>query len=150
MKQLKTILAILGILSIGFTGGFFTHRYAAKQTIDKVRQLSFAKGFQNRLLEKIEVSDEQRAQIDPIVKEYGGKMAQLVQESRMKRKKLVDNMHEEIKPYLSEEQIKKLEEFYRRFRERKPRDPKMRKRRPHDKERQEKRKNRPPREKIED
>lgn len=135
MQQWKIIFAFLSMIGLGFVGGFFTHRYMARQTISKVKELSAAPGFQHHLLRRIEATPEQEEQLHPIVIKYGQQMAEVAKESRAKRRKIMDQMHEEIKPYLTKEQIDKLDEFSRRFRERKrrERDPEHKKRAPREK-----------------
>lgn len=108
----------MSIAGLGFIGGFFTHRYIAKQTINKVKELSAPPGFQHHLLKRINATPEQEEQLHPIIMKYGRQMAEVSKESRAKRRKIVNQMHEEIKPYLTKEQLHSLEEFSRRFRER--------------------------------
>ena len=63
------------------------------------------------LLRRIDATPEQEEQLHPIVIKYGRQMAEVARESRTSRRAIMTQMHEEIKPYLTEEQINKLEEF---------------------------------------
>lgn len=145
MQQWKIILAIFSLIGLGFAGGFFTHRYMAKKTIERVKELSVAPGFQHHLFRRIDATPEQREQLHPIVMKYGKEMAEVVRDSREERRKIMDKMHAEIKPYLTEEQIQELEQFAKRFRERKRRERVRdhKKRPPHEKKER-------PREKIQE
>lgn len=131
------------MMGLGFMGGFFTHRYMARQTINKVKELSAAPGFHDHLLKRINATPEQEEQLHPIVIKYGQQMAEVAKESRAQRRKIMNQMHEEIKPYLTKEQIQSLEEFSRRFRERKRRErrPEHKKRGPREKKEQPEEKN---------
>ena len=115
MQQWKIILAISSLVAIGFLGGFFTHRLIMKKTITKVRELNAPPGFQRHLLERIDATPEQEDQLHPIIFKYGRQIAEVGKESREKRRKIINQMHEEIKPHLTEEQIQRLDRFSRRF-----------------------------------
>lgn len=117
MKTAKIAAAILSLIGTGFVAGFFTHRYLAVQEINRVAQMRFAPGFEERLYKIIDADPELQKQLHPIVQGYAGRIAEDHVASRAKRKALVDSLHEEIKPLLSEEQLQKLDDFSRRFRE---------------------------------
>lgn len=116
MQQWKIILAITSLIAIGFVGGFFTHRFITKKTITKVKELNAPPGFQEHLFHRIDATPEQTEQLHPIIFKYGQQIAEVGRESREKRRKIIDQMHEEIKPYLTEEQVHRLDRFSRRFR----------------------------------
>lgn len=131
MKNIKGIITIVGLLALGFVGGFFTHRQVTVQQVQKVREIGQAPGFQRHLLRFLEPSDEQREQLEPIISRYAQQMGDQWREHRTERKALVDAMHAEIKPLLTSEQLQKLDDFSKRFRTRR------------DKNRQQKREKRP-------
>lgn len=116
MRTLKIVAAVLSLIGIGFVAGFFTHRYVAVQELHRVAEMRFAPGFEEHLYHIIEAGPEQQQQLHPIVHRYAGLISENHIESRARRKALVDSMHQEIKPLLSEEQIEKLDQFSRRFR----------------------------------
>ena len=116
MKVLKIIALVSSLVGIGFVAGFFTHRYIAVQHIGRVAQMRFPPGFEEHLYRIIDADAELQKKLHPIVHHYAGKISSNHIESRGRRKALVDSMHQEIKPLLTDEQIQKLEEFTRRFR----------------------------------
>lgn len=118
MKNIKGIITIVGLLTLGFVGGFFTHRQVTIQQVQKVREIGQAPGFQRHLLRFLEPTSEQLEQLEPIIGRYAQQMGDQWREHRMERKALVDAMHEEIKPLLTSEQLQKLDDFSKRFRTR--------------------------------
>ena len=126
MKKIKGIFTIIGLLAIGFIGGFITHRQVTIQQVQKVREIGQAPGFQRHLLEFLEPDAAQREQLEPIIHRYAQQMGEQWKEHRQERKVLVDAMHEEIKPLLTAEQIGKLDEFSRRVRGRREKNGKPR------------------------
>ena len=116
MKNLKGILTIIGLIALGFTAGFFTHRQVTIKQVQKVREIGQAPGFQRHLLKYLEPTEDQREQLAPIIRRYGQQMGDQMKEHRQERKTLVDSMHEEIKPLLTDEQLEKLDDFSKRFR----------------------------------
>jgi hypothetical protein len=115
MKNLKIAIAILSLVAIGFVAGFYTHRYVAVQRIDRVRELGRPTGFHDHLLRALQPTEEQKKLLEPIVNQYSEKMSLLVQDNRARRKALIDSLHQEIRPLLTEEQISQLEDFSKRF-----------------------------------
>lgn len=126
MKNIKGILTVIGLLALGFIGGFFTHRQVTIQHVQKVREIGQAPGFQRHLLRFLEPDAAQREQLEPIISRYAQQMGEQWRTHRQERRVLVEAMHEEIKPLLSEEQIQKLDEFSRRVRGRRDRNGKPR------------------------
>lgn len=118
MKKTKVILTFIGLIGIGFIAGFFTNRQLTISQIKKVRELGRPGGFQEHLLRTLQVSEEQREQLTPIIEGYSQRIGTLVREHRQRRRELIDSMHAEIKPLLSPDQIRRLEEFSQRFRSR--------------------------------
>jgi hypothetical protein len=111
MKTFKISLAILSLVALGFIAGFYTNRVLVQQKINRVANMRNAKGLQESVYEKIQATPEQRKQIAPAVESYAARIATIYQESRAKRFALVDSLQAEIYPYLSEEQIKQLDNF---------------------------------------
>lgn len=118
MKRIKGLITIIGLLALGFIGGFFTHRQVTIQQVKKVREIGQAPGFQRHLLQYLEPDTEQQEQLEPIISRYAQQMGEQWREHRAERKTLVDAMHEEIKPLLTDEQLQKLDDFSKRFRTR--------------------------------
>ena len=133
MRNIKIAAVVVSLVGAGFVAGFFTHRYVAVQEIHRVAEMRFAPGFEDHLYHIIDADAAQQKQLHPIVHRYAGLIAESHIEFRAQRKSLIDSMHEEIKPLLTGEQVQKLEDFSRRFREdRKKRKPLREKNHDHD------------------
>jgi hypothetical protein len=115
MKNLKTILSIIGLLSIGFVSGFLTHRSVSKQMVHRVAKLRNANGFENHLYELLQPTEQQRDQLQPIVARYAHKIADAHKDMRNTRRIILDSMHAEIIPLLDDQQKEKLQGFNKRF-----------------------------------
>ena len=113
--NIKTILAMLALVGIGFVAGFYTHRAASKKVIHKVATLREAPGFEAHLYSVIKPTEEQKEKIGPIVSVYAKKIATIHKETRNNRHMMMDSMHAAIKPYLEEEQIERMQKFNKRF-----------------------------------
>ena len=118
MNRLKTILVVLGLLFIGFVSGFYVHRQMSRHFIKNVMEMRQPKGFQEHFFNRLNASEEQRGKLQPIVSDYGAKIAEEHRAFREKRHALMDSMHADIKPILTAEQFEEVEHFSRRFRER--------------------------------
>ncbi|MCB9263840.1 MAG: hypothetical protein H6558_02310 [Lewinellaceae bacterium] len=118
MRTFKIIAAVFSLVGIGFIAGFFTHRYVALQQIHKVAEMRLPPGFEEHLYHIIGADSEQQKQLHPIVHSYAGRISEVHTDFRARRKALIDSMHQEIKPLLTEEQVQKLDDFSRHFRER--------------------------------
>ena len=127
LNQIKTILVVVGLLFLGFVGGFFAHKYMITQNLERIASLHAKEGFRTHLLEMLEATDEQRALIEPILEETGIAMDSIHRQSRRERRKAMEAMRTKMKHHLTPEQIQKMEAFGNRFR----RKPPFRKRREH-------------------
>ncbi|MEO0340101.1 MAG: hypothetical protein AAF242_12905 [Bacteroidota bacterium] len=115
MNTLKTILAIIGLILIGFVGGFITHRQMIKKEVTKVRQLGEAPFFLRHLMDVVDPTEEQRLELQPILREHAKAMGEHMRENRDQRQTLIKELEEKIHPILTEEQIERLERFNERF-----------------------------------
>lgn len=115
MEKLKTVLAIVGLLLIGFLAGFISHRQMVKQEFTKVARMGEAPFFRTRLVEALAPTPTQEAQVDEILEAHSQRMTKAIQENRQKRRALVNQLEEDLSPILEEDQKERLKEFNRRF-----------------------------------
>ena len=115
MSRLRLVLFGLLILAAGFAGGWATHRNQVLNRMHEVARMRKASGFETSLYRRIEATPAQREELDPIVQRYGVLIDSLHHQFGRDRRTIVKEMHEEIKPFLSEDQIDKLGRFSRRF-----------------------------------
>lgn len=115
MKILKITLAILCLLAVGFVAGFYTNRLLVLQNIKKVSNMRYAQGFEESLFNQVKATPEQQTQIKPTVEIYAEKIANVYQESRTKRRALMDSLHLDLRPYLNPQQLEELDNFCFRY-----------------------------------
>lgn len=130
MQKLKVILAVVGLVLIGFIGGFLTNRQLVQQRVHQLRQLGEGKGFGEHFLERIETEQEQELQLREIFDKYGPRFRELNVVHRQERSQLADSLFQEITPLLTEDQLQESQRW-RRMLSRSPRM-KKRSRRPHE------------------
>jgi hypothetical protein len=106
----KTLLAVMGILIIGFVAGFFTHRSMMEQRLKKLSGKRTAEAVEDRLLRLIEPEDEQLAQLKPVLEKYALRLSELGKAFHQSRLAVYDSLKAEVRPLLREEQIPQLEE----------------------------------------
>ncbi len=118
MDYLKTVLAMIGLVLIGFFAGFFTHQRMTMVRVKEIASIGLKEGFQRHLLSVIDAADdeEQKQVLVPIIQQYAEKIEEIHHASRMERRNTIEAMHEELKLHLEPEQIEKLEKFKHRFR----------------------------------
>ena len=115
MEKLKTILAIIGLLLIGFVGGFVSHRQMVKKEFNKVARMGEAPFFKERLLQAIDPTESQQAELDNILSAHGERMMKMMKENRAERQALVNQLEAALNPILDEDQKERLKAFNRRF-----------------------------------
>lgn len=104
MQKFKVILVVVGLLMVGFVGGFLTNRYLVTQKVKHFRQLNRGQNFGEYFLTKIDASSDQQQQLQPILKGYGESFRALSKQHQAERLTLTDSLFSEITPLLTEEQ----------------------------------------------
>ncbi|GAB5555574.1 MAG: hypothetical protein Sapg2KO_51650 [Saprospiraceae bacterium] len=115
MEKLKTILAIVGLLLMGFLTGFVSHRQLVKKEFKKVARMGETPFFRDHLIETLAPTASQEAELNKILEAHGQRMMKMVQENRQERRALVTQLEEELTPILDEQQKERLKEFNQRF-----------------------------------
>lgn len=126
MQKFKVILVVLGLLLVGFVGGFLTNRHLVKQKLHHFRQLERGQNFGDFFLERIAATEEQQAKLRPVLKTFGERFRELGQEQQQARSLLADSLFTTINPFLTEQQQEGSQKW-RRFLERGPKKTKERK-----------------------
>lgn len=105
MKNKKALLIILGTVLISFLSGFLVSGVIHHHKIKSIIQCADKDGFVKMIYKKIDASEEQKTQLDPILQKYSEKSSTYFN----MLKTVVDSMRIEIEPYLTPEQKQKLE-----------------------------------------
>ena len=111
----KSILIIIATLIIGFVIGFLTNGRLTKSRIQSFVKMGTSDGFKARLYHVIRPDDLQRAEIDPILEKYAGKIHESVVKSREDMSSIGDEMMEELEPFLNDDQIFRMKKAHERM-----------------------------------
>lgn len=125
----KTLLAILGLLLIGFIGGFFAHRILVEQQIRKLSGKRTARGIEHIFQKTIRPEEEQTATLEPLLEKYALRLSEISQVYHQQRLEVYDSLNIEVRPLLTPDQQERFDEMidrlkYRRFRKKKGEDKK--------------------------
>lgn len=115
MSRLQLFLIGFLLLAAGFSGGWVVHRSMVVDRIHDVARMRKAGGFEDYLYRRIEATPEQQTKLEPIVQRYGVRIDSIHHRFGADRRAVIKQMHEEIKPMLTEAQVEKLNRFSRRF-----------------------------------
>lgn len=105
----KPLLIISVTLIIGFAIGFLTSSMISHQRMKRIRSFNSAESFKRRTIHLIEPTEEQKKEILPLIDEYGKKMNQIRKDFGKEFFSLMKDFHNDIKPFLTDEQIERLE-----------------------------------------
>ena len=119
MQKIKVIIVIVGLLLIGFVGGFLTNRHLVETKVRHFRQLERGRDFGAHFLDRIEADDEQRARLRPTLEDYGRRFRALGRTHQIERAGLTDSLFQAISPSLEDRQLEHARRW-RRFLERGP------------------------------
>ena len=105
---------MIGLVAIGFVGGFFTHAQLTKKHLLQVAKERTLGGFEERLFRIVRASDEQQERLSKVVREYSESLHRIHAHAIQDRKQVFDSLRDAMKKELDEEQMKRLEEFIHR------------------------------------
>lgn len=113
--KIKAVLTILISLVLGFIIGFMVSQELIRYRTKDVQSMSSNETFKSRTYAIIEPDDQQKAFIDPVIEKYSEKLNEA--RGRMKKEyhDILSAFHDELRPFLNESQIKRLEEFPKHF-----------------------------------
>lgn len=105
MKKFKPILALLSTLIVGFFLGFLVSGQMTKKKMDDFLRWGTEEGFKEIMIEDLQPSEDQKKDLDPILEKYAIMNGELHNEWKKQHGELMRAMSEEMKPYLTQEQI---------------------------------------------
>lgn len=111
MQKFKVILVVLGLLLIGFTGGFLTNRHLVQKQVHQLRRLGEGKGFGEMFLKRIDADQDQADQLRLVFDDYGPRFRALGESHWLARKELTDSLFQKVTPLLSDEQVQKSQRW---------------------------------------
>lgn len=117
---LKTTLSIIGLLAIGFLAGYQTHMGLVKKRVHRIAKERIAPGLMERMTDILDVTDEQRPRIEPIMETYTKKLIEVKKEGIQKRKPIIEALRKELKEELEPEQLERLDHMMERMKREHP------------------------------
>ena len=111
----RSVLVIIATLIIGFAIGFLTNAHLTRKKIQSFVKMGTSTGFKNRIYHIMRPDPAQRKAIDPILEKYSVEIHESVARSRSEIRDIHIEMMKELKPYLTDEQITRMENTFKRF-----------------------------------
>ncbi len=112
--KLKYTLAFAVILLIGFILGFLISGRLIHNRVNHMQKYFTEKGFRYEFMRVLRPSPEQMQQMRPVLKSYAQKNRENMIFFREQQQQLMENLHHDLKPFLSSKQVKRLEMMERR------------------------------------
>jgi Spy/CpxP family protein refolding chaperone len=107
-RKLKVSLFILGIFACGVVVGAFGARRLAPPMRGPIGAEGFGPQVMRRLTDELGLSDAQRAEIEPVIKQAGEQLRELRRESVRQSGAVIEGMDAAISARLTEEQRAKF------------------------------------------
>ena len=115
----KTVFVIIGLLLIGFVGGYTTHRIMLGKRLKEVKKRGPERHLRMKFKDILQADEAQWAEIEPFIDDYSQKLGELGRDFHKNRKQVYDSLITNITPLLQPEQVQRLEDFAREMREKK-------------------------------
>ena len=115
--KIKSGISLLTTLLIGFVIGYLTSTQVKENRIRELRTFGSAEGFKFMMEHMLELDEKQKDAIKPVVDKYAKENFELMKNFRGEFSVLMKEFHKELTPYLTPEQIERLNEFGKRGRE---------------------------------
>ncbi len=107
--KLKYTLAFVVILLIGFALGFLVSGRLIHNRVNRMQKYYTEKGFRYEFMRVLRPSPEQMRNMRPVLKTYAQKNRENMMFFRQQQQQLMKNLHHDLKPFLSPNQVKRLE-----------------------------------------
>jgi len=118
--KLKNSLILTGTLVLGIIIGVLVSGRVMHSKVENMKSFYTEQGFNRQIMRVIKPTEEQKKQLRPLFREQAKRNHQLFITCRKKRKKLMEDFKTELKDYLTEEQMQRLEKMEMRMRKNHP------------------------------
>ncbi len=108
--KIKAILTIVISLLIGFVLGFLVSGQLQNREMEKKHKHSYQEMFIYRTLGVIEPTEAQKDSIFPIIQSYATKTMDLKNRVSGEFNEIMEEMSDELRPYVTDEQLTRLKE----------------------------------------
>jgi hypothetical protein len=112
--KLKYTLAFVAVLLIGFVLGFLVSGRLIHSRVNRMQKYYTNQGFRFEFKRMLRPSQEQLKKMKPVLEKYGQKNRENMMLFRQQQQQLMKNLHHDLKPFLSPQQVKRLEMMERR------------------------------------
>lgn len=106
--KIKSVSVLLVTLLLGMFLGFLIKSWIVEDRFERMGKIYRPGGLMNVLQENIDLSEQQKSELQPLVEYYHKKMTTISFEQREKVKELIDSLKNEIKEILTDDQFEKL------------------------------------------
>ena len=117
-KPLSYTLIIVATLIIGMAIGFLINGRLTQKRMKRMKDTFTEQGFHRDFERAIQATPEQMLELQPIVDGFAKKQRDQMHSFRTDRRLLFEEFREEIKPYLTDEQLDRLEKMHKKNSER--------------------------------
>ncbi len=107
--KLKYTLAFVVILLIGFALGFLVSGRLIHNRVNHMQKYFTEKGFRYEFMHVLRPSPEQLQKMRPVLENYAQKNRENMMFFHKQQQQLMKNLHHDLKPFLSPQQVKRLE-----------------------------------------
>lgn len=115
METAKTILAMVGLVLIGFVAGFFLQKQMTTQHFKRIKNMGTPQGLQEELFEYIQADEAQIKVLRPRIQPHIEHLKNAHYIFRKDRAIAIDSLKSAINPEITAKQQKKLERFTKRL-----------------------------------
>lgn len=95
--------------------GFLISGRMTKSRIDRMHSYYTEQGFHREFVRRLDLSSEQLESLQPILQKYAEQNRELLDTHRKHQAESFENLKTEIKPFLTPEQIKRMEVMQERW-----------------------------------
>lgn len=131
----KIVFSVIGLLVIGFLGGYQTHRTMVKRHMKRVAKERISPGFVERMVDVLDIREGQAGEVKPILENYSGQLIESRKAELERRRPILDSMRLELAEVLDAPQQEKLDHVIERMKRSKRHDRRDRRTHTHKKER---------------
>jgi len=115
----RALLSIIISLVTGFLIGFIVSSQITRLRTRDVRSISSAESFKMRTYNLINPTSDQIKELDPVIDEYSERFDSMRKVSHQGFKILIEEYHNSLSPYLTEDQNEVLQDFAKKLRDKK-------------------------------
>lgn len=112
----KSVLIIIGTFVIGVLIGALINGAMVRHRMNRIDKMRTVPGFSSEMQKIIQPTKEQLPKIEPILNRTANALVQLGKQQFEHANVIVDSMVVDLNPYLTKEQITRLEDHIRHFR----------------------------------